>query len=153
MENKEHSEQTEEILEPERAIQLLDVYLTELTHRDTLFYVQIYRYFYAILIVTILPNITSYLNIVLPSITPKIFPVLGIILTSFFCYVSLGYAKRLKVIGETYQNLINTLPSQYQRVKIGEINGKIYKVQYSKYISILFSLVLLTICVVMLFSI
>jgi len=140
---------TAETLDP-NVIQLLDVYLTEWSHRDSLLWAQISRYFYATLIVIILPNITSYLNINLPSIAPKIFPILGMILTAIFCYVSLGYAKRLEAIGNTYQNLIDTLPKQYQRVKIEEINGKIYKVHFSKFINIVLTVVLLFIAIIML---
>jgi hypothetical protein len=149
---EETSEHTEKILEPETIIQLLDVYLTEFIHRSTVLWAQTYRHFYAILIVMILPNITSYLNIHLPPIMPKLFPILGIIMTGFFWYMSFGYAKRLEAIGDTYQKLIDTLPQQYQRISITTINGRLFKIRLSKLISIVLSSVLIIIGFVLLFT-
>jgi len=143
----------EKDFEPETVIQLLDVYLTEWIHRDAFLWEQTNRYFYAILIFIILPSIAPFLNIKLPPFTPKIFPVLGILLTGFFCYISLGNAKRLEASGVTYQNLINTLPVKYQRVRIKNINGKIYDVRLSKYIPILLSSALIAICIAMLWAV
>ena len=72
------------------------------------------------------------------------------VMTFFFFYISLGYAKRLEAIGNTYSNLIDTLPKQYRRVKIEDINGKVFQLRLSKLIIIIMTIALLIIGIIML---
>lgn len=151
-------EHVNESLERGEIIQLLDIYLTEWTHRDSFLWAHVYRYFYAILIFMIFPNIASYLQITMPPIMPKAFPILGLVLTVFFCYLSFGWVIRLQTIGTTYQNLINTLPTQYQRIKIEDLKyrsfkyGKFFNAKMSVIVVILLTLALFTIGIAMLNS-
>ena len=99
----------------EDIISLLNIYLTEWIHRDQILWSQVFKLFYAILVVILLPNISSYLNITLPAVP-----------TVFF-RISVGYLKRLEAIGNTYQKLINRLPVEYQRQRINELHfGKLF---------------------------
>ena len=152
---KIHRKQAESALSKkyETTIHLLNVYLNEWKHRDAILLSQIYRNFYAILIIMILPNVTLHLNINIPQIIPVLFPVVGIAMTVIFCYASLGYAKRLEAIGVTYQNLIDTLPNQYRRLKLDDVNGKIYKIQISRFLCIILTFALLAVGTVMIYSV
>lgn len=47
-------------------ISLLNTYLTELIHRDQIFTQQIFKYFYTVLIIILLPNLTSHFLVELP---------------------------------------------------------------------------------------
>lgn len=105
----------------ENVISLLNIYLTEWIHRDQILWAQVFKLFYAILIVILLPNVASYLNITLPAIPAIFFRVFGLISSIIFFYISVGYLKRLEAIGNTYQKLINKLPEEYQRQRIYEL--------------------------------
>ncbi len=89
---------------------LMDIYLTEWRHRDELLWKQVYKYFYATLIIILLPQLTQIIKIDIPGIPAIVFGIVGLIMSGIFTLVSVGYAKRLTAIGETYQNLINCLP-------------------------------------------
>lgn len=116
-------------------ISLLNVYLQEWIQRDNILWSQIFKFFYAILIITLLPNISSYLQIDLPSIPILIFRICGIIFSFIFLYVSLGYVKRLEAISDTCQKIIDKFPSDYTRVKLStEIKHGKYFMPHLSYI-------------------
>lgn len=138
----------------DQIINLLNVYLTEWTHRDSLLWSQVFKYFYATLVVIFLPNIAGFLGINLPNIPSIIFPILGILLSAVFLYVSMGYAKRLEAIGKTYQHLINLLPENLQRYSLNspEIKyGKFFKSKMSVVLCVLMFLGSLFLSFIMLF--
>lgn len=111
----------------EDIISLLNIYLTEWIHRDQILWSQVFKLFYAILVVILLPNISSYLNITLPAVPTVFFRIFGLISSIIFFYISVGYLKRLEAIGNTYQKLINRLPVEYQRQRINELHfGKLF---------------------------
>ena len=94
---------------------LMDIYLTEWRHRDSLLWKQVFVYFYAILIVVMFPFV-DILGVSFEEILPRwIFSAIGIVLSVMFLIVSKGYADRLKSIGDTYNRLIKMLPVQYRR--------------------------------------
>lgn len=53
-------------LKIENVIELMNVYLSEWEHRDEMLWAQVFKHFYATLIVMFLPNIASFLNVDLP---------------------------------------------------------------------------------------
>lgn len=91
-------------LNVENALNLMNIYLSEWEHRDTLFWSQIFKYFYATLVVLFLPNIASYIQVNLPSFPAITFPVVAFIMSLVFLYVSIGYSKRLEAIGKHTNN-------------------------------------------------
>ncbi len=106
-------------LDNDQIIALMGVYLDEWNHRDELLWTQVFRYFYATLIVIILPNIAEFVGIELPEINTKIFPIIGIAMGIVFLYVGLGYALRLQASGKTYQKIMKLLSNEdYERISI-----------------------------------
>lgn len=105
-------------------ISLLNLYFSEWSHRDQILWAQIYKFYYAILIFILLPNLADHFQLNLPTIPVFIFRIIGLILSLIFLYISLGYAIRLQAIGDTYQNIINKLPKDYQRESIKNIKYK-----------------------------
>ena len=113
-----HAEEFEDI-QTDDLINLMNVYLSEWTHRDELLWSQVFRYFYVTVVVIFLPNIAGFLGIILPEKLPNIiFPIAGLVLALVFLYVSIGYAKRLEAVGKTYQKLICYLPKEIQRYSL-----------------------------------
>lgn len=118
---------------------LLNIYLSEWEHRDELLWKQVFKYFYATVIVLFLPNIASFLQIELPKFPKVIFPLAALILALVFLYVSIGYAKRLEASGKTYQNLLNLLPQEMQRVPLADS-----QIKYGKFFARRMSVVICT---------
>lgn len=105
-------------------ISLLNIYFSEWHHRSQTLWSQTFKFYYAVLIIILLPNITSYFQIVLPKLPAIFFRIIGLFLSFIFLYISLGYAIRLHCIGVTYQNIISKLPYEYQREKIKNLKYK-----------------------------
>lgn len=110
MEKQKHQK-----LNKDQIIALMEIYLSEWQHRDSMLWQQVFKYFYVTLIVIILPNIAEFLKIALPPINKKLFPIIGI----FILYVGIGYALRLKAIGLTYTRMMQLLGNKkYKRISI-----------------------------------
>lgn len=106
-------------LDKGQIIALMSVYLSEWEHRDELLWTQVFRYFYATLIVTVLPNIAAFVGIELPEINIKLFPIIGMVMALVFLYVGLGYAIRLRASSRTYEKIMKLLGSEeYERISI-----------------------------------
>ena len=131
-----------EEIQAQDLINLVEVYLTEWIHRDELLWSQVFRYFYVTVVAIFLPNITEFLKIRLPEEIPNIvFPIVGFVLSIVFLYVSIGYAKRLEAVGETYRKLIQYLP---EGLKLYSLKDP--KIKHGKYFVCRMSVVL---CVLM----
>jgi len=110
----------------EEIINLMGIYLSEWEHRDTLLWSQVFKLFYANLIVIILPNIASFIGIDLPSINEKIYPIIGIIMSLIFLYVGIGYCFRLMASSRTYVKLMKQLnKKEYERVPLDDDDERI----------------------------
>ena len=103
--------------------QAMNIYLTEWIHRDKHMWFQTYNFFFAALVVMFLPNLTEKLGFTIPTALARhyVFPILGIILSFVFFYVSIGQAKRLQASGITYRKLIKQLPEELQRHSITQM--------------------------------
>lgn len=114
-------EKTKEEMATDRddIIALMSVYLNEWEHRDELLWTQVFRYFYATLIVTVLPNVATFIGIDLPKVNVKIFPIIGLVMSLVFLYVGLGYAIRLRASSRTYEKMMSLLNDErYKRISI-----------------------------------
>lgn len=110
-----------EIENAEQLLSLMELYLSEWEHRDSLFWKQIYTYFYSCLIVMLLPYFHG-LGLYMPKGIPDfLFPFAGMIMALAFFIVSNGYIARLKALSEPYQNLITKLPSSYRRKTVRQL--------------------------------
>ncbi len=105
----------------EELLHLLDIYQSEWEHRDTLFWKQIFTYFFSSLVVMLLPFMDAW-GLRLPESIPIfIFPAIGLIMSVLFFIVSNGYVARLKAVNIPYQSLIEKLPAEYRRKKVGKL--------------------------------
>lgn len=134
-------------------LSLLEIYLSELIHRDQIFKDQVFKFFYTILIIMLLPNLAEHFDLTLPNLPVLIYRILGLLGSFIFLYISLGYAMRLQSASKTYQNIINQLPENYRRIyiftfKIKNISiGKLFmpKLSYMVCFSLFFILFFLSI--------
>lgn len=150
--DKNTSQQDIQTLNYEELISLLNVYLTEWTHRNQILWAQVFKLFYAILVVILLPNVANYLNITIPAIPTVFFRLFGLISSGIFLYISVGYLKRLEAIGNTYQKLIDKLPVKYQRQHVSELHcGALFIPRTSYLICVLLFLSLFFISLVLIF--
>lgn len=131
-------------LNTDQLIALLAVYEKEWEERDNILWKQSFRFFYLSIFIMIIPNISDHLSLKLPSISPKTFPIVGIISATISLYLSFGYAKRLVASGDTYMKLINKLPYPYRRIRLVKIKfGKFF----NKRLTTLIPLILYTIII------
>ena len=146
----------EKKLTNQEIIALMDVYLTELNHRDQLFYIQAFRYFYAVIVVILLPYIpfiTPLLENNLFLIHKLIFHICGFIMTLIFGYVLWGYKIRLQASSDTYIKTYEKLDQEYQRISLDKIPyGKLFKHQMIRIIIITMLLALLGINILLFFT-
>ena len=97
---------------------LLEIYRSELAHRDNDYWRNISIFFLATVIVDILP-FANLFNIALPKEIPNILVVLvGFFMTFMFWQLGKGFAIRVKASSDTYNALIEMLPPKYQRKTI-----------------------------------
>lgn len=133
----------------ETMISLLDVYLVERNHRDQMLWMQMFKLFYAILIIILAPNIAELLNLNLPPIA---FRLVGLISSFLFLYISLCSCKRLEASNESCNKIMKKLPSEYHRVTITELkDGKFFKLKLSYFVcfSLFLSLFFLSILLIL----
>lgn len=140
-------------------ISLMEVYQMEWNSRDTVFYVEAFRYFYATLIMIFLPNLCQKIGLEFENIKllRTVSPLIGMAMSVIFLYVSLCNHARIYAIGLSYTKLNEQLPEKFQRIKVKNLNilkegdGKIYTLRTGKLISIVMfgSLFLLGVCVLL----
>ena len=108
----------------ETTISLLNIYFLEWRHRSQTLWSQIFKFYYAVLIIILLPNLALYFQLDLPRIPSLTFRVVGLLLSFVYLYISLGYAMRFHAACITYQKIINELPKKYRRERIKKIKYK-----------------------------
>lgn len=117
--NQQQNNKIVEKLNQDQIIALMDVYLNEWMHRDELLWTQVFKFFYANLVVIVLPNIAEFIGIVLPEINKKAFPIIGIFMAIIFLYVGIGYTMRLRASSRTYVKIMHLLgDKRYERISI-----------------------------------
>jgi len=136
----------EKKLTNQEIIALMDVYLTELNHRDNGLFIKAFRYFYAVIVVILLPYtpLTPLLENNLFSSYKLFFHICGLIMTFIFGYVLWGYTFRQEAITETYKKTYEKLPLEYRRIPVVEIpHGKFFNHQMTSIVIITMVLILL----------
>lgn len=142
-----------EKLSKEEIINLMSVYLDEWKHRDLSFWTQTYRYFYATLIVILLPNIGSIFEIRLAfSVGDKIFPLVGIFMSIFFMYFSVVSGIKSTLASNAYRQLISYIPKDYREKCVAEQrHGKYYNIKMAIALPIFMFSVLIVISLILIF--
>ena len=102
----------------DQLLSLMNLYFSEWTHRDSIMWKQIFTFFFAIFVIVLLPFANIWDVALVGPLPPVLFPIVGLVLTLIFLYVSLGYARRLSKVGESYRELIEHIPKEYQRNSI-----------------------------------
>ena len=146
-------ENNDKELNPEQLISLMAVYLNEWEHRNNLLWSQVFKMFYANLIVIILPYITNFLGVSLPEVNLKLFSIIGMIMAPIFLYIGLGYAKRQKASSMTYVKVMKRLENEdYQRTPITSLKfGKWFSAPLADLLICTMFFVLETLAIVILF--
>jgi hypothetical protein len=103
-----------EVMDLNNLISLLNLYLSEFIHRNQILWSQLYKLFFAILVVIVLPNIPELFKVSM-AIPTIMFRVLGVALPLAFFYVGMAYCKKLKAITNTYNEALKKLPEGYRR--------------------------------------
>ena len=114
----------------EHFLSLLDIYLSEWSHRSEVMWRQVFYYFYATMIVLFLPNLAAFIGIVLPDFPELLFPLLGLVLSFAFLYISLGLALRIDASVRSYNKLIKLLPVELQKITVESS-----EIKYGKFFS------------------
>ena len=140
-------------LTDDQIISLMSVYLDEWEHRNNLLWSQVFKMFYANLVVIILPYITNFLGVSLPEVNAKLFPTIGMILAPVFLYIGLGYAKRQQASSMTYVKVMKQLENEnYQRTPIKSLKfGKYFSTPLADLLICTMFFVLETLAIVILF--
>lgn len=110
----------------ELKIDYLNVLIQEYSHRDTQMWKLNFKFFFASLVVMLLPSISERLQISIPNLFNSakwIFPAFGILLAFLFLYVSLGDAKRFKAISQRYDFIAKSLPEDINRRPLKEVDN------------------------------
>ena len=135
---------------PEQHFHLMEIYLSEWKHRDTFLWTQTVHFFYATLIVIIIPNAAQRFGVVFPSFSPVVFSIVGAVMAVAFLFITLVLARRLVAIGESYQALIDMLPQEYRRKHDAEYQlYDIHKTHLSLVINLVLFLGLIVLAIVL----
>jgi len=104
----------------ELLIELMNVYLEEWKHRDSIMWEQVFRFYMATLVVSVLP----YTNIINSDglFSGVFLHCVGIFLSFVFLYVSFAYGIRLIASADTYEKIVSKLSSvKLQRTKLNDL--------------------------------
>ncbi len=119
-------DQEEKITDFDQIISAMNVYQDEWIYRDSMFWKHAFAFFYASIIVTLLPNLSSIgLDITAMKIPACIYPVIGAFIAGLFIYLACSDAERSKKASDSYKKVMNMLPEKFQRETID-------KAQYNK---------------------
>jgi len=141
-------------LETNALISLLNVYLNEFEHRDQVFNSLVFKYFYAIVIVILLPNISEHLGINLLQLPIILFRIIGLLMSFVFLYLALCYSKRLDASSDTYRRMIEKLEPEYRRKSINSTHlGKLFSIRlcYTETVIMFFLLIAINV-ILMIFT-
>jgi len=98
-------------------IALMNMYLSEWDSRNNNLWHQLYRYFFAVLVVTMLPHL-GFLELGTLKYFQLIFPITGFVMTICFFVVMKGYAMRMGNVSKIYGEMIERLPKELRRERI-----------------------------------
>jgi hypothetical protein len=136
-------------LEYQELIDLLGIYLNNFIHRDQILWSQTLKFFYAIIVVILLPNVSEIMGLSMPSLPSMAFRLIGIVMSFIFLYVGLAYCARMNGATDAFFNINAKLCKSHQ------IEGikRLYKPRLSNLIvSVMFSALLLTATFFLIFS-
>ena len=117
-------------------VSLMEIYQEEWIYRDTSFWSHAFKFFYASLVVTLLPQIAEVVHqnaLDKIGIDKKWYPIAGLVLAVLFILMALQDAKRAKAAYLSYDRVMRALPNNWGRKTLTEISlkcvGKIYNIR------------------------
>lgn len=99
-------------------IQVLELYLSDWQHRNQMFWQQNYRFFFAGLIVSLLPYVKFVENTLVDVMDRHIFHIVGIVVAVIYYIIVNAEAVRLRALSDKYREIMKLLPESYQRIKL-----------------------------------
>lgn len=99
-------------------IRVLEIYLSDWQHRNQMFWQQNYRFFFAGLVVSLLPYVTFVQNSLVDEFDRYIFHIVGIAIASIHFIIVNADTARLHALSDKYTKMMNLLPDTYQRQEI-----------------------------------
>ena len=105
----------------DQLLTLMNIYLSEWIHRDSMFYKEIFTYFFASLVVMILPFADIWGLRLSPTLPAWLFPIAGILMAIIFLIISCGSIVRISALSDPYQLLINKLPEECRRKTVRQL--------------------------------
>lgn len=127
------NKQTKSELSKDQVIALMEVYASEWIHRDELFWKEFFTFFYANLIVIVLPNVANGAGINLPNMGEWVFRFIGIIMAICFWYITVSNSHKLLAAKVGYEKLMENLgKKKYKRIP----HTKVKDIKCRKFFSI-----------------
>ena len=108
----------------ENRLALMEIYRNEWMHRDDAFITMFWRFITISLVITFLPNLVSRVGVSHEAINVLphwVFSTCGIITALFGMYLTVGEARRIEAIDESYKRVMETLPKQVQMIKLDNL--------------------------------
>ena len=99
-------------------IQVLELYLSDWQHRNQMFWQQNYRFFFAGLVVSLLPYVKFVENTLVDVMDRQIFHIVGIVVAVIYFVIVNAETARLHALSVKYKEIMNLLPDTYQRKEI-----------------------------------
>ena len=134
-------------------LELANIYLSEWQHRDEILWKQVFKYFYANLVVLFCPILLLFYKLIYLLSLELLFLLFPYcFLQVFYIYIYNGYVKRLEASSSTYQNILNYLPIELRRVSLlnnKTRHGKIFYKPMSKIYCLLMFICIFALSVVM----
>ena len=134
-------------------IPMLNHYLDEWHHRDEMFWMQVFKYFYATLIVLFLPYLTTGIEkSIAGSLLKTICPWTAIAMSLFWGYVVLGYLRRIKKSRDTYYRINESLPDELKLQRLDNDKDKAFSMSMSAVICLAMFVVIVGLSILMLIN-
>lgn len=128
-------------------IDLMEIYLDEWKHRDSMFWDQTFKFYFATLVIIVLPQLSWFDS---PKFMPQeMLNAVGFVMSCVFLFVSFMYGSRLRASSKTYHRMIELLgDDRVKRVSVIELSrykivGKIMSVEIAYVMPVLLFISLL----------
>lgn len=118
----------------DQLISLMNVYMSDINQRDSMFWKQIFTYFFVTIFVIMLPELTTIVDVheTLPNF---LFRMIGMGLALIFLFISHAYIARMKCLSDVYMDMIDMLPPDFRRKRVSNLKDDIWHKLFDKRMS------------------
>lgn len=116
-----------EPLSPEydTTISLLSLYMCEWNEREKMLWMIVFKFYYAIAAIILLPNIPGLVGgAKIQGVPIRTFRTIGLLFSFIFLYVSMSLCIRLQASSDTYKKILDKLPEGYGREEVKKMTCK-----------------------------